>query len=106
MNISALVADIDRQLAKLQAARAALLAYAGTERKPGRPKENGAIVLAPKFSSTSKVAAKKGAKSTQAKTGMSPEGRARIAAAVKARWAKVKAEKKKAGAGAKRASTP
>ena len=34
------------------------------------------------------------------KGGMSPEGRAAVAAAQKARWAKIRAEKAKAGSGA------
>jgi hypothetical protein len=78
--------EIDAQIARLQQARAAL---AGTStgsatgkrrgRPPGRPK--GSVNMAAS-----------GAKRKR-RGGMSPEGRARIAAAQKARWAKIKAGK-------------
>lgn len=67
METSKLVADIDAEIERLQKARA-LLNGAEAKRKPGRP----ANATSPK------------------KRTMSAEGRARIAAAQKARWAKTK----------------
>lgn len=64
-----ILALIDAEIAQLQSSRA-LIAAAGagtTKRGPGRPKGSG-----------------------RKKRNLSPEGRARIAAAVKARWAKQK----------------
>jgi hypothetical protein len=70
MNTKSLVADIDNQIAKLQNAKAVLLALdsASAKGKPGRPKGSG------------KPKRKK----------MSAEGRARIAAAQRKRWAAAK----------------
>lgn len=79
METQQLLATIDAEIARLQQARALL---SGTPtpkkrgRKPGQP-------------------AKKNAPTKKAKRTMSPEGRARIAAAQKARWA----AQKKAGKG-------
>jgi hypothetical protein len=64
-----ILALIDAEIASLQSARA-LIAESGTattKRGPGRPKGTGKM-----------------------KRNLTPEGRARIAAAVKARWAKQK----------------
>jgi hypothetical protein len=58
---------IDAEIARLQQARA-LIKGAAVKRKPGRPVGTG----------------------KKKKRKLSPEGRARIAAAVKARWAKQK----------------
>ena len=67
MEVSRIIAEIDGQILKLQQARALL---AGTQTAlrtgPGRPK---------------------GSKSTAAKRKLSPEGRKRIADAMKKRWA-------------------
>ena len=73
MDVSALLTQIDSEINRLQQARAALLAIAGTpaKRAPGRPK-----------STPQKTAAKKRTLSSEAK--------ARIAAAQKKRWAAVK----------------
>ena len=70
-----ILALIDAEIASLQQARALIAGAAATivKRGPGRPPK-GTIVPA------------KPAK----KRNLSPEGRARIAAAVKARWAKQK----------------
>jgi len=68
---------IDSEIAELQQARA-LIAGAGKKR-PGRPKS----VAIPT------------AKPNKKKRKLTPEGRARIQAAVKARWAKAKAAAKK-----------
>jgi len=70
MTIEVVLSQIDAEISRLEQARA-LLSGEVQKRKPGRPK--GAV--AP-------IATKK--------RKMSPEGRARIAAAVKARWAKQK----------------
>jgi len=73
MAIKQILAEFDAEIARLHQARA-ILNGAEVKRGPGRPKD-----VAP--------TAKK-------KRNLSPEGRARIAAAVKARWAK---QKKAAG---------
>jgi hypothetical protein len=65
MDITALVAEIDAEIARLQKARD-LIAGQTAPPKRGRPP------------------------ATKTKSKMSAEGRARIAAAQKARWAKVK----------------
>lgn len=85
MEVSKIIAEIDAQIVKLQQARV-LLSGAGTEpsvRRPGRPKGS-------KNTATSTPAAPK--KTTSRK--LSPEGRKRIAEAMKRRWA----ERKKASA--------
>ena len=87
MSIDNLISEIDAEITKLQQARTLL---AGTEspaaKKRGRP------------AGAAKAAAAKPVKKTKHK--LSPEGRARIAAAVKARWA---AQKKEAAKPAKKA---
>ena len=76
-----LIKDIDRAIKALQGAREALSATQ-PKRGPGRPRKTAvAKVIAP-------VAAKRGV--------MTEEGRARIAAAQKKRWAKIKRAAKKA----------
>jgi hypothetical protein len=67
MEFSKLLSDIDAEIARLQQARA-LLSGSDVKRKPGRP-----------------IKAAKPKKRT-----MSAEGKARIAAAQKARWAKAR----------------
>jgi len=69
MAIKQILAELDAEIARLHQARA-LLNGSEAKRGPGRPK--GAASTAKK------------------KRNLSPEGRARIAAAVKARWAKQK----------------
>ena len=73
MNTKPHIAEIDRQIAKLQHARMVLLGLDGApvKSKRGRPKGSGA---------TKATVAKKRRK-------MSAEGRAKIAAAQKKRWA-------------------
>jgi hypothetical protein len=63
-----IIALIDAEITSLRAARA-LIAETG-KRKPGRPKATAAPIAQPKQ-----------------RRKMSPEGRARLVAAVKARWA-------------------
>ena len=83
MDTSRILSAIDAQLAQLQAARAAITTLASTgsseqvRRGPGRPPKNplAAIAAAPK----------------KRKNKLSAAGRARIAAAMKARWAAKKA---------------
>jgi hypothetical protein len=80
MEVSRILAEIDAQISKLQQARA-LLSGDGTKTKrgPGRPK------------GSSKAA---GAAKKSTKRRLSPEGRKRIADAMKKRWA----ERRKQGA--------
>ena len=72
MGINQILAELDAEIARLQQAKA-LLAGETVKRGPGRPKATAAPVSAQKK-----------------KRNLSPEGRARIAAAVRARWAKQK----------------
>jgi hypothetical protein len=76
VDITGIVAGIDQEIARLSEARA-LLAGQATGKKRGRPV--GAV--ANNGSKTAK----------QAGNGMSAAGRARLSAAMKARWAKRKA---------------
>lgn len=87
MSIATLISDIDAEIAKLQQARA-LLAGTATPaaKKRGRPAKVAGAAGAVKA-----VAAKPAKK----KRTLSPEGRARIAAAAKARWAALKKSAKK-----------
>ena len=68
MSANDILTLIDAEIARLQHARA--LIAGAVKRGPGRPKSTAAPVAKPKR-----------------KRKMSPEGRARIVAAVKARWA-------------------
>ena len=84
MNTEAIIEALDTEIARLQEVKALLAAsnansLTGTlKRGPGRPKK-AASVVAPKT-----------------RKGISPEARERIAAAQKARWAKVRRAAKKA----------
>ena len=75
MEVSRIIAEIDGQIAKLQQARALLAGTAATAKRtgPGRPKgsKNAAAAAA----------------SSPRKRKLSPEGRKRIADAMKKRWA-------------------
>ena len=77
MSATDILTLIDAEIAELQQARALIAGAA--KRGPGRPPKSVAV---PKDK-------------PKQKRKMSPEGRARIAAAVKARWAKAKAAAKK-----------
>jgi hypothetical protein len=68
MSANDILTLIDAEIARLQQARA-LIAATG-ERRTGRPKSTAAPTVKPKL-----------------KRKLSPEGRARLVAAVKARWA-------------------
>jgi hypothetical protein len=72
MTITKIVAELEAEILRLQQAKA-LLAGETVKRGPGRPKADFAPVPTQKK-----------------KRNLSPEDRARIAAAVKARWAKQK----------------
>jgi hypothetical protein len=87
MAISDVLASIDSDIAKLQQARALLSGDAGSapRKTAGRPKK---AVAAPKKAMALAPAAKAAKKK---KRNLSPEGRKRIAEAVKKRWAEQKA---------------
>jgi hypothetical protein len=80
VEVSRIIAEIDAQILNLQQARALLAGSSvpATRTGPGRPKgsKNGAVTVAP-------VA-------TTRKRKLSPEGRKRIAEAMKKRWAERK----------------
>jgi hypothetical protein len=83
MNTEEIIEQIDAEISKLQQAKGLLLdTDSPIKRSPGRPKKKARVarILAVK----------------PAKHGLSPEGRARLVAAVKARWAKAKKAKKSA----------
>ncbi len=77
MAISEILASIDREIGELQRARAILSGISAlpAKRKPGRPRRAAAEVASPP------------AKAAKKKRYLSPEGRQRIAEAVKRRWA-------------------
>lgn len=96
MGVSEIMAAIDREIAQLQQARALLSDGAApvAKRRPGRPRKIAAAVT---------PAAARPAK--RKKRNLSPEGRKRIAEAVKKRWAAQKsAATKKTGAVKKKAA--
>jgi hypothetical protein len=68
-----ILALIDADIAQLKAARALFVGTTATQAGRGRPRVTTLATIAPKK-----------------KSGLTPEGRARIAAATKARWAKQK----------------
>jgi hypothetical protein len=84
MDVSAIISSIDSELSRLQQARALLAGPVAPIKRRGRPKN-----------SETKPAPPKPAKKVAKKRTMSPEGRARVAAAQKARWAAVKSGAKK-----------
>jgi hypothetical protein len=87
MGVSEILASVDREIALLQQARALLSGGVAPapKKKVGRPRK---IVAAPKKVAAVAPAAKPAKKK---KRNLSPEGRARIAEAVKRRWAAQKA---------------
>ena len=89
MGVAEILATIDFEIAQLQQAKALLTGSAApvAKRKPGRPKKVVAVV--PKKAAAVAPAVKKPAK--KKKRNLSPEGRKRIADAVKKRWAAQKA---------------
>lgn len=79
MEVSRIIAEIDAQISKLQQARA-LLAGTTTVVRAGRGRPKGS-------KNTPSTAAVVPAKKTPKKRKLSPEGRKRIADAMKKRWA-------------------
>jgi hypothetical protein len=77
VEVSRIIAEIDGQIAKLQQARALLAGTTATTKRtgPGRPK------------GSKNAAAAASAATTPRKRKLSPEGRKRIADAMKKRWA-------------------
>jgi hypothetical protein len=92
MAISDILASIDRDIAQLHQARALLggAAAPAAKKRPGRPKK---VAAAPKKAAAFAPAATKPAK--KKKRNLSPEGRKRIAEAVKKRWTAQKAAEAK-----------
>lgn len=81
MDVSKILAEIDSKILSLQHARAAIVSLDGIEtEKPRRGRPKG---------STNKK------KPTKRKRNLSPEGRARIAEAMKKRWADRRKDPKK-----------
>jgi hypothetical protein len=81
MDVSKILAEIDAKILSLQQARAAIVSLDGIEaEKPRRGRPKG---------STNKK------KSIKRKRNLSPEGRARIAEAMKRRWAERRKDTKK-----------
>ena len=70
MGLTGILAEIDQEIAKLKQAKALLSDETVAKRGPGRPKATTAE-----------------AKPTKKKRNLSPEGRKRIAEAVRRRWA-------------------
>jgi hypothetical protein len=89
MGVSEILASVDLEIALLKQVRALL---SGTEatapKKTGRPKKTSVVVPPAAQASSKKIAKKK------KKRRLSPEGRKRIAEAVKRRW---EAQRKAAG---------
>jgi hypothetical protein len=80
MELSGIIAQIDAQISKLQQARALLAGTQTVSAGRGRPKGS-------KNSTPAAAPAKKAKNATKAKRNLSPEGRKRIADAMKKRWA-------------------
>jgi hypothetical protein len=83
MDTTVLVAEIDAEIDRLQKVRALLTAQTASPKR-GRPPATKPKTLATSFGFGKNTASRKRT--------MSAEGRARIAAAQKARWAKAKKE--------------
>jgi hypothetical protein len=94
MDVSKIVAEIDEKIASLQQARAVLvdLDESTVVSKPrrGRPKGSTNVVK------TVKAKTVKAARPAKRKRNLSPEGRKRIADAMKRRWAERRKETAKA----------
>lgn len=77
MEVSRIIAEIDAQISKLQQARALLAGTTSPRSGPGRPKGSKNTAQAAPTTATKAVKKRK----------LSPEGRKRIADAMKKRWA-------------------
>jgi hypothetical protein len=91
MDTESIIQEIDLEISRLEQAKAILSGTTG-KRSPGRPKQTQAV--------TKTVAVE------PTKRGMSAEGKARIAAAQKLRWAKSKRADRKAAKKAAVKSVP
>jgi hypothetical protein len=91
MAISDILATIDQEIAQLQQARALLSgdAVVAPKKAVGRPRKAVTAAVAPRKAAV--VAAKPAKAGKKKKRNLSPEGRKRIAEAVKKRWAAQKA---------------
>lgn len=78
MGASEILSAIDSEIAQLQRARAVLIGSASPKKKVGAPKKAAAVAPVK-------------AKASKKKRKLTPEGRKRIADAVKKRWAAQKA---------------
>jgi molybdopterin-guanine dinucleotide biosynthesis protein len=88
MSIAIMISNIDAEITKLKQARTLLAGAASpAAKKRGRPAVAVKAAAKPAKATVDKPVKKK--------RKLSPEGRARIAAAAKARWATVKAAAKK-----------
>ena len=93
MDVSKIVAEIDAKIASLQQARAVLVSLneGGISDKPRRGRPKGSV----KAAGVVKKSASMG-KPAKRKRNLSPEGRKRIADAMKRRWAERRKEAPKA----------
>jgi hypothetical protein len=99
MNTNDIVSEIDAEISRLRQARVLLInAETASKRKPGGFAGVGSTSKATSFNPSDFAGKSKAVRS------MSPEARARIAAAQKARWAKSKKAAKKAARNAAAAS--
>ena len=103
MDVRSIIADIDAEIAKLQGVKATLTGLSGSAPgvakatgRRGRPKGSKNVTKAAKAAKTVKAAP---AKKTKRK--LSPEGRKRIADAMKRRWAERRKQAAKAPASSK-----
>ncbi len=88
MEVSRIIAEIDAQISKLQQARELLSGTVKAHKGPGRPKG-------------SKNAKTSSRQHRPRKRRLSPEGRKRIADAMKRRWAERRKQAAKAGSASK-----
>ena len=96
MDVNRIVSELDAEISRLQQIRAALTGLAATPvvtGKPGRGRPKGSKNQPKTASATKPVAAKTSAKKSRRK--LSPEGRKRIAEAMKKRWAERRKENAK-----------
>jgi acyl-CoA reductase-like NAD-dependent aldehyde dehydrogenase len=91
MDVSKIISEIDSEIARLQQARAAIVGLSGSSLvvKPRRGRPKGSV-NAPKPAKAAKAV--KAAKPAKRKRNLSPEGRKRIAEAMKRRWAERRKE--------------
>ncbi len=83
MDVTRILAEIDSEIARLQQARSAIVGLGGLSEKPRRGRPKGSVNVAK---------AVVAGKATKRKRNLSPEGRRRIAEAMKRRWAERRKE--------------